>query len=170
MSLLLTVTGSAPNALTMSSNILPSGTRTLRPFEISRHPDRARPAADLPHAVVEGADGEADDSLGRHLLAQVGAERPVDGLVRMVRRPERKRHLLDVGRRNDVPENAAHQREELNLSRHEHLQHRRVAARILVVLRERPASRPGLRSRCERRSTSRRAAGAVGLSGVWLWY
>jgi hypothetical protein len=73
---------------------------------------------------------------GRHFLAQVRAQRTVEGLVGVGGRTKRVRQLLDVRRRHDGPNHTAHQREKLDLAGEEHLEGLRVAAGDVVVERE----------------------------------
>src|SRR5262245_52698229 len=84
--------------------------------EVSGHTDRALRAAYLPHAVVEDSNGKAPNTLCGHFLAQVGPELAVQCPVRMRGRTKRERHLLHFRHRHDVAENAAHEREKLNLA------------------------------------------------------
>jgi hypothetical protein len=100
------------------------------------HDDGSLRAGDLAHAVVERADRESVDAARGHLLADIRAERAVHRLVRVGRRPEGERDLLHLGDRHHRAEDAAHQREEVNLAGDEHLERGRVAARDLVVLGE----------------------------------
>src|SRR5205814_10237926 len=98
--------------------------------------DRTLRAGDVPHPVVERPDRKSEDAFGRHLLSQIAAKRPVHRLVSMRGRAERERYLLDFGNWYDRAENAAHQREELNLAAYQHSERGRIAACELVVLSE----------------------------------
>ena len=72
--------------------------------------------------------------LRRHLLADIFPQWPIDGLVRLGRGLERKRHLLHLGDRHDQADGAAHQGIKLDLARQQHLEGVRIAAGDLVVL------------------------------------
>jgi hypothetical protein len=105
-------------------------------FEILRQRDRPAGRGGLPHAVVERADGEAMNAFGRHLLAQVGAQRAVGGFVRLGRRPEGKGDLLHLGDRHRLPQDAAHQREEVEFARDQHFERCRIGAGNASILGE----------------------------------
>lgn len=66
-------------------------------------------------------------------LAEIGAERSVHRLVSVYRRAKCERHLLHLGDRYHVAENAAHEGKELDLTGDQHLEHGRIAAGELVV-------------------------------------
>ena len=104
--------------------------------QIVRTLDRTLRPGDVPHPVVERPGGKSEDAFGRHLLPQKAAKRPVHRLVGMGGRAERERHLLDFGSRHDGAENAAHQREELNLAGDQHVERCRIASSEPVVLSE----------------------------------
>jgi hypothetical protein len=105
-------------------------------LQVGGNHDRLGDRGDLPHAVVEGAHREAVDALGRHFGEDVRAERTIDGLVGLWRGAEGEGHLLNLCHRHRGAQYAAHQREELNLARHQHLERRRVAPGHVVVERE----------------------------------
>ena len=84
--------------------------------EVSGHTDRTLRPADLPHTIVENSNGKAPNTLREHFCAQVDAELAVQCPVRMRGRTKRERHLLHFRHRHDVAENAAHEREKLNLA------------------------------------------------------
>ena len=141
---------------------LPVGHAQLEADEIRRHANRTSSPGDLPHPVVERADGEADDPFRGHLFAQIGAERSIDRLVRLLGGAERKRHLLDVGRGHDVAEDAAHQREELHLAGRRAASAPRDRSRDSCCSRGRPASRRVRLIPCGPRPTSPAGVGAAG--------
>ena len=76
------------------------------------------------------------NALGRHLLAQVGAQRAVGRFVCLGRRPEGKGDLLDLGDRHGLPQDAAHQREKVEFARDQHFERRRIGARDAGILGE----------------------------------
>jgi hypothetical protein len=67
-------------------------------------------------------------------LAAISPERAVNRLVRFGCSLERERQLLSFGDRHHRADDAAHQREELDLARDQHFQGVGIAARHLVVL------------------------------------
>jgi hypothetical protein len=67
-------------------------------------------------------------------FAAISSPRAVDRLVGFRRRFERERQLLGLGHRHHRADDAAHQSEELDLARDQHLQRIGIAARQLVVL------------------------------------
>src|SRR6516164_11002256 len=73
-------------------------------------------------------------ALCRHLLPDIAAERTIDRLVSIARGCKRKRHLLRLGHRHYRADDAAHEREELDLARQQPLERFRIAAGELVVL------------------------------------
>src|SRR5262249_30579805 len=60
-----------------------------------------------PHAVVEPGHRKEMHALGRHLLADIAAERSIDRLVRIARGGKRERHLLGLGDRHHGADDAA---------------------------------------------------------------
>ena len=76
------------------------------------------------------------NAFGRHLLAQVGTQRAVGRGVRLGCRPERKGDLLHLGDRHRLPQDAAHQREEVEFARDQHFERRRIGARDAGILGE----------------------------------
>ena len=112
---------------------LPRRNADLHTGEIVRLRDRAVDGRHLPHAVVEAGNGKKIHALGRHLLADIAAERPIDRLVRLRRRLEGEWYLLGLRHRHDRADDAAHESEELDFAGEEFLQRLGIAARNLVV-------------------------------------
>ena len=74
------------------------------------------------------------DPLWSETLGNVAAKGTIHRLVRDRRRTECKRQLLRFRDGTQLPEDTAHQREERDLARHQHLESILVAARQTVVL------------------------------------
>src|SRR5688500_12105215 len=133
MSMLFTVTGSAPRVRNRSLNSSPRRHAHAHPLEIGRRDNRTGRRSYLPHAVVERTNRKAVNALGRHLRPKVGAESAVHRGVCVRRRSERERHLLHVGHGHHGAQQAAHQREEVDVTRDQQLERCGVASLNVVV-------------------------------------
>src|SRR5207244_5647384 len=91
--------------------------------------DRLVYRRDLPEAVLEQPVLEAVDALRRAFAAEVLAERAVVRPVHLRVAGEGERHALDLGDRDLAPEDAAHQREELELPALQQLERAGIGAR-----------------------------------------
>src|SRR5712692_2429006 len=87
-------------------------------------------------SVVETAARDGVDALRARLLAQVIAQVAVQSLIDLRLRAKCKRYGLDVHGGHHGPDQAAIQREKVELTADHHLERRGVAAGQLIVLRK----------------------------------
>ncbi len=87
-------------------------------------------------AVVEASFRDGVNALGFHFLAQIIAQVAVQRAKNLVGSSECEKNALHVGRRDQIADGAAVQREEIQVSADQHIERGRIAPGNLVVVGE----------------------------------